>query len=223
MKKILFAFSLCLAVGNSYSQSYWNGSTTSTTTLGKVGVGLDDPSAKVHVFTSNAGYADPFQLGIAIDNFGNRAGTIFRVTNQPFTIPASSPEEIFSVYTNKTYVANKLQIGKTYSTNPYADWKLSVDGGIIAKRLVIQVDHWADYVFDPEYKLRPLNELADFINTNKHLPEMPSQEQAINDGMDVSEMNVLLLKKVEELTLYLIDLKEENDKLAERIQKLEHQ
>jgi hypothetical protein len=64
---------------------------------------------------------------------------------------------------------------------------------------------WADYVFEKDYKLMPLNDLDQFITENGHLPEVPTTEEAIKNGIELKEMNILLLKKVEELTLHLIN------------------
>ena len=68
-----------------------------------------------------------------------------------------------------------------------------------------------DYVFDKKYELRKLNDLEKFISEKKHLPEAPSAEQISKEGLNVAEMNMLLLKKVEELTLYAI---EQNKRIA---------
>src|ERR1044072_1234494 len=87
---------------------------------------------------------------------------------------------------------------------------------------------WADFVFQPEYKLPTLAEVEGYIKVNRHLPDVPSAEEVEKDGLDLGEMNKRLLQKVEELTLYLIELKKENDemkqqqnKLLDRISKLE--
>jgi trimeric autotransporter adhesin len=74
---------------------------------------------------------------------------------------------------------------------------------------------WADYVFNEDYKLMSLLEVESFIKLNKHLPEIPSADEVKENGHKLGEMDVLLLKKVEELTLYLIDLKREVDSLKE--------
>ncbi|MDR2436758.1 MAG: hypothetical protein LBD17_01620 [Endomicrobium sp.] len=65
---------------------------------------------------------------------------------------------------------------------------------------------WFDHVFASDYKLRPLRELDVFIKEKQHLPDLPSEEEVKENGINVFEMNALLLKKVEELTLYIIDL-----------------
>lgn len=80
---------------------------------------------------------------------------------------------------------------------------------------------WPDYVFNSSYKLRPLSEVESFINTNKHLPGVPSQEEVANTGVKLGEMNATLLQKVEELTLYMINLQKENDALKARVSNLE--
>jgi hypothetical protein len=71
---------------------------------------------------------------------------------------------------------------------------------------------WSDFVFKPEYKLPTLASVKAYIDKNQHLPEIPSEQEITKNGLDLGEMNKLLLKKVEELTLYLIEKdKEIND------------
>jgi len=84
--------------------------------------------------------------------------------------------------------------------------KLAVEGTIAARRVkVTQAATWPDFVFEPEYKLPSLAELEVYIKTNKHLPEVPSAAEVAKDGQDVGEMNRVLLQKIEELTLHLIE------------------
>ena len=78
-----------------------------------------------------------------------------------------------------------------------------------------------DYVFDPSYKLPSLEETEKYVRENRHLPEIPTDKEIERDGMSLNAMNMLLLKKVEELTLYMIDLKKENEELKKRFEKLE--
>jgi len=68
---------------------------------------------------------------------------------------------------------------------------------------------WPDYVFEENYNLRSMEELHSYITENKHLPDVPSAEEIANGSMNLAEMNVTLLKKIEELTLYVIDLQEQ--------------
>lgn len=84
------------------------------------------------------------------------------------------------------------------------DYKLSVGGGIRAKEIIVETG-WADYVFDDDYRLTPLNKVADYVHLNHHLPDVPSAAEIKNKGVNVGATEAVLLKKIEELTLYLIE------------------
>lgn len=106
--------------------------------------------------------------------------------------------------------------------------KLAVEGTIAARRIkVTQSATWPDFVFEPEYQLPSLAELEAYIKANKHLPDVPSAVEVAKDGQDVGEMNRILLQKIEELTLHLIeqeksirDQKAEIEALNEKIAQL---
>ncbi|MBO9201766.1 MULTISPECIES: hypothetical protein [Niastella] len=85
-------------------------------------------------------------------------------------------------------------------------YKLGVNGDAIFNRVVVkQYPNWADYVFEENYPLRSLHDLEQYIQQNGHLPEVPSAKQVEKTGLEVGENQVLLLKKIEELTLYIIN------------------
>jgi len=105
------------------------------------------------------------------------------------------------------------------TTNPQS--KLAVNGTITAQEVVVTLDGWADYVFEDDYQSMPLDELEQSIKKNKHLPGIPSAEEVAANGVNVGEMQVKLLQKVEELTLYVIELKKENEQLKRRVESLE--
>ncbi|TGE22144.1 hypothetical protein E5K00_18005 [Hymenobacter aquaticus] len=110
----------------------------------------------------------------------------------------------------------RLQIGNKRSAGTHLDAKLSVYGKVTATSLYILADNpsnWADYVFEKEYKLTSLPELEAYVQKNKHLPEVPTTADVTANGANLGEMNVLLLKKVEELTLHLIDLNKQVQQL----------
>ena len=106
---------------------------------------------------------------------------------------------------------------------------LHVNGTTYSKEVIVQTDiPTPDYVFDEDYSLKSLEEVETFIKENKHLPEIPSAKEVEANGVDLGMMNMLLLKKVEELTLHLIDLQKKNelqnqmiDKQNKKIEKLE--
>ena len=87
--------------------------------------------------------------------------------------------------------------------------QLESDGLLRGRKIKLDQDNWADYVFDMEYSLMPLKELEEYISTHKHLPRVPSQQTVQAEGIDLGEMNVILLEKIEELTLYVIEQNKE--------------
>jgi hypothetical protein len=83
--------------------------------------------------------------------------------------------------------------------------KLTVAGNIGAREIKVSTNAGADFVFEPGYKLPGLSELEKFVKTNKHLPEIPTAKQMVENGVNLGELNIKLLQKVEELTLHLIE------------------
>jgi hypothetical protein len=90
---------------------------------------------------------------------------------------------------------------------------VSINGNIVSKKLTVLPSPWADYVFAKNYKLRSLTSLESFIKQNKHLPEVPSAKEVEEKGISVGENQALLLKKIEELTLYVISLQKQVNEL----------
>lgn len=83
--------------------------------------------------------------------------------------------------------------------------RLSVNGNIRSKEIKVEATNWPDYVFLPDYQLPSLTQIEEQIKLKGHLPDMPSAKEVETNGIALGEMNKLLLKKVEELTLHLID------------------
>lgn len=81
-----------------------------------------------------------------------------------------------------------------------------IDGTLKAKEIVVQTNVWSDFVFEDDYKLRSLNEVENYINENNHLPDIPSAKEVEESGVSLGSMDSKLLQKVEELTLYTINL-----------------
>ncbi|NDV69241.1 hypothetical protein [Dysgonomonas sp. 25] len=106
-------------------------------------------------------------------------------------------------------------------TNP--THKLDVNGTIHAKEVKIDNNGWADFVFETGYKLPTLSEVEAHIQEHKRLPEIPSEAEVKEKGVDVGEMQVKLLQKVEELTLYVIELEKKLQKQDATIQELQNQ
>ncbi|WP_320052048.1 hypothetical protein [uncultured Acetobacteroides sp.] len=91
----------------------------------------------------------------------------------------------------------------TYDTKGH---KLAVAGSMVAEQVVVKLrDQWPDYVFDPTYSAMPLSKVETYVKQNGHLPDVPSEKELQEQGVDLVKMNATLLKKVEELTLHVIE------------------
>lgn len=104
-------------------------------------------------------------------------------------------------------LTGKIGINTTNNTNGYA---LAVDGGIISTKVYIkEVKLWPDYVFADNYSLMDLDELKQYLNKTHHLPGVPSEEDILNNGYDMGEMQSVMMEKIEELTRYILMLQDE--------------
>lgn len=117
------------------------------------------------------------------------------------TAPTGTLQPLTIVPVMITDASGNIGIG-TASPNGY---KFAVKGAIHAQQVNVDLAGWSDYVFKKEYHLPSLTEVKTYIDQNHHLPDMPSEQEIIKDGLNLGEMNKLLTKKVEELTLYLIE------------------
>ncbi len=129
--------------------------------------------------------------------------------------------------TGKGNYSKKIQLGASSASffnggnvgigteNPQS--KLDVRGKITASEVEIKVISGADFVFQPDYNLMPLSEVESFVKENQHLPEIPSEKEMVENGVNVNDMQIKLLQKIEELTLYVIEQEKQNKKLQEQI------
>lgn len=128
------------------------------------------------------------------------------------------------VYTTGDFnIANYLPLSGGLMTG-----NLSVNGNVNAKKLTVtQTVTWPDYVFDPSYKLKSLASVSEYIRQYKHLPGIASASEIAKNGVDVSQTQADLLKKIEELTLYAIAqeklIKQQEDKDTEQDQIIKQQ
>lgn len=91
----------------------------------------------------------------------------------------------------------------------------AIDGKLTVKEVEVKVNTGADHVFYPDYNLRSLSDVESFVKANKHLPEIPSEKDMIENGVNVNDLQIKLLQKIEELTLYMIA----QDKRIEALEK----
>jgi hypothetical protein len=115
--------------------------------------------------------------------------------------------------TNGLCIARNGNIGM--GTEDTGANRLSVNGTIRAKEIKVETD-WADFVFEDDYQLMKLSDLEEFIQENGHLPEIPTEKEVEENGVSLGEMNSKLLQKIEELTLYTIQLQKENKNLQKQ-------
>lgn len=92
---------------------------------------------------------------------------------------------------------------------------------VFARKIIVDEVTWPDYVFEKGYKLRPLCEVKDFIDENGHLPNVPSREKVLQEGVDLGQMVNILVEKIEELTLYSIQQQEEIERLKQLLEQQE--
>jgi hypothetical protein len=206
--------------------TYFNG--------GNVGIGYTNPTEKLEV-AGNVNIGGALFLNSGIDdthlywgahNFtlgtkpGDPSHNVFKLSPGGSTGGALNTRIEMYVANNTSSFTQKVLIhsaGDSYfnggnvgigTMNP--DAKLAVKGTIHAEEVKVDLNVPApDYVFEPDYHLPTLAETETYIKENKHLPEVPSAKQMEEEGLNLKEMNLLLLKKVEELTLYLIEQKKD--------------
>lgn len=161
----------------------------------------------------------------------NVAGNDLTVSN---FLPMTSDWDLYVgdvVSANGASLAIKaIQNGNVGIGTAVPDEKLTVKGKIHTQEVRVDMSGplVPDYVFANDYKLKSLQEVEAYIKQNKHLPEIPSAKEIEKDGLMLAEMNMSLLKKIEEMTLYMIEMKKENESLKcnyqlleKRIQKIE--
>ncbi|MBI9055987.1 MAG: hypothetical protein JEY96_19355 [Bacteroidales bacterium] len=99
--------------------------------------------------------------------------------------------------------------------------KLAVNGTITSTEVIVTTEGWSDFVFNKDYKLKDLEEVESYIEENNHLPDIPSEKEVQENGIQLGEMDAKLLQKIEELTLYMIEQNKKTDNLIEKVETLE--
>lgn len=146
--------------------------------------------------------------------------------SDPYVISATVPTQQWgpsSIGTNNIVNNNTggVLIGTGF-TNLTSGYKLYVADGIITEKVKVKLKaNWPDYVFEKDYKLLSLNETEKFIKLNNHLPGVLSAKDVKKEGIELGETNAVLLKKIEELTLYLIAADKEIKELQKKVNKLD--
>ena len=153
-------------------------------------------------------------LGLGLDQnelvFSGVHGYIGSSTNHDLYIRTGGPN-------------TRITIHKTGNTQIHND--LIVDSEILAQKVKVSSNpgSFPDYVFDSGYQLMPLADVQAYIQANGHLPNVPTAKEVETNGQDLGLIQQKLLEKIEELTLYVIELKADKDALAKRLAIVEAQ
>ena len=185
------------------------------TSSGNVGVGTDEPTAKLELIGNSSTYNYLLGLeqgyGIFSDNVGNGIGGSTRLwLNTP-----DNGSIVFGPRSGESELNNirfRSQISRF-------EGNMEVIGTGTFCQIVVESIGWCDYVFNKSYQLLPLCDLELYIKENKHLPGIPSEDEISATGIDVANMTEILLKKIEELTLYIIEQEKEIEMLKTTIEK----
>lgn len=190
----------------------------------RVGIGTNAPSSKLHVINPSSTNIPAFllkqevndkaALNVATNGYGIFAKSSHSNEKYLFRLLNSGNQFILNAQAN-----GKVGIG---TSNVPDDYKLAVDGKVIAEGVKVQLNEdWADYVFEEDYSRNSLAEVEDYIQSNKHLPNVPSAQEVEEAGIDLGSMDATLLRQIEELWLHLIDIEKENKDLQTRLKVLE--
>ena len=182
----------------------------------KVGIGTPflNPNTRLSIQTA-ADYSNAFSLENATGTvrFNAFLGGPSNANTVSLGTTGNMPIALYTNNANRVFILGNGNVG-IGTDNP--TYKLSVNGNVRSKEVVVE-SGWADYVFDKDYPLRSLKEVENYIGEYNHLPGVPSATDIQKNGLNVGELQTKMMEKIEELTLYVIDLKKEIDHLKSRI------
>lgn len=190
---------------------------------GNIGIGTSLPSTLLHL--SSVGQNTDLTLSNENGTTG-RNRILLSISDRAWNIENDGNLNLFKI---RDQTAGEDRIVINYNgnvgigtPNPANNYKLSVNGAIRSKEVKVEAD-WPDFVFERDYELRSLEEVEEHIAEKGHLPEIPSEADVNENGINLGEMNAKLLQKIEELTLYLIDQNKEIQELRKEVSALKNQ
>lgn len=184
---------------------------------GRLGLNFNNPAARLDVQeTDNSKMSFIARSAHSIDGTTCIYACVSRDLTQAFLVGqnnyggiANNWKRTFMVYGN-----GKTLIGPEAQGNPaHANALLTVSGKIVSKEIIVTNTNWADFVFDSDYSLKPLKQVEQFYKENHHLPDVPSTAEITETGNDLAKTDAILLQKIEELTLYIVELNKKVEKL----------
>ncbi len=193
---------------------------------GRVGIGSETPVAPLHISSTASEVIRMKGTTPYLSFFDNQDGykgyLWYNGTDMVVGATTATGLRFTSNSTYRMSINSDGRVNIGAGNTPATGYLLSVDGKAICEEMRVQTSAaWPDYVFSEDYPLLPLEELEKSIKANNHLPNIPAAADVEKNGFDVGDMNRRLLEKVEELTLYMIELKKENTRLTHRMTTLE--
>lgn len=174
----------------------------------KIGIGTHvlNPNTRLSIQTT-ADYTNAFSLENATGSvrFNAFMGGPANGNTVSLGTTGNMPIAMYTNNANRVFISGNGNVG-IGTDNP--TYKLSVNGNVRSKEVVVE-SSWADYVFDSRYELRSLDEVEQFIDQHHHLPGVPSAKEIQQNGLSLGELQTKMMEKIEELTLYIIQLKKE--------------
>ena len=217
-----------LVIGfNSKNPTLFVGSSNGGTTTGKIGIGnVTNPLAKLHMRSDSNEDA-----GLILETTNKTSRKAFiQLYDASHKIEVSktgmniiSQNDALSIDANRIKMNGKVGINTDNTFTGDYDYTLAVNGGILTSKVYVkEVTEWHDAVFSDDYTLMSLEKLQQYISENRHLPDLPSEQEVLEKGYDVAYMEGALLKKIEELTLYTIDLQRQLQSQQKMIKELQN-
>lgn len=156
------------------------------------------------------------RYGISDDQ---QSGWIGTESNHSLVLGTYLKSAIYLDENQKVYIGMTPNEAKAIRSEVKNAYTAFVKKGLLAEDLAIgPQSSWSDFVFERNYRLRPLSEVEKFIRTNKHLPDVPSAKDVAEKGYSQHEINKVLLQKVEELTLYILEQQKEIEALKAKLE-----
>lgn len=227
-KALINNYANTLMVGfNSKCPTLFVGASNGGSTTGKIGIGnVTSPSAKLHLRSDSN--EDAGLILETSNKTSKKAFLQFYDANHKIEVSKTgmnivSQNDALDINARNIKMSGKVGINTDNTYTGDYDYTLAVSGGILTSEVYVkEVGEWHDYVFDDDYCLMPIEELQQYIVTNKHLPDIPSEAEVLQKGYDVASMEGALLKKIEELTLYVIELQKQLQVQQKKLETLQN-